>query len=199
MPSSSTRVLAGLALLMAVALSSCGNSAVDAHSASTTTKLAAHNAADVEFVRNMIPHHQQAVVLGAMVPSRTANPEVRMMATHISADQQAEIWTMNGLLASWGEPIEPPDTPDHGMEMSGMPMKGMVDQATLDKLRTLDDEAFDTLWVTSMIGHHQGAITMAQDEIAHGQSPDAVHVATLIVTAQQREIAMMTHLISASQ
>lgn len=200
MACSSTRILAALSLLIAVALTSCGNSTVDAHSASTTTQLAAHNAADVEFVRNMIPHHQQAVVLGAMVPARTANPEVRMMATHISADQQAEIWTMNGLLASWGEPVEPPDMSHHGgMEMSGMPMKGMVDQATLDKLRTLDDEAFDTLWVTSMIGHHQGAVTMAQDEIAHGESRDAVHVATMIVTAQQREIAMMNHLISASQ
>jgi uncharacterized protein (DUF305 family) len=80
-----------------------------------------------------------------------------------------------------------------------MLMAGMVDQATLDRLQSLDDDAFDTLWVTSMIGHHQGAITMAQDEIAHGQSADAIHVARLIITAQQREIAMMTHLISASQ
>lgn len=50
-----------------------------------------------------------------------------------------------------------------------------------------------------MIGHHQGAIAMAHDELGHGYSADAVHVATLIITAQQREIAMMTHLISASQ
>jgi predicted outer membrane protein len=70
---------------------------------------------------------------------------------------------------------------------------------TLDRLQSLDDDAFDTLWVTSMIGHHQGAIEMAQDEIARGQSADAVHVARLIITAQQREIAMMTHLVSASQ
>jgi uncharacterized protein (DUF305 family) len=40
---------------------------------------------------------------------------------------------------------------------------------------------------------------MAQDEIAHGDSPDAKHVASLIITTQQREIAMMTHLTSASQ
>jgi uncharacterized protein (DUF305 family) len=83
--------------------------------------------------------------------------------------------------------------------MGMMGMMGMVDQGTLDRLQSLDDDPFDTLWVTSMIGHHQGAIVMAQDEIAHGQSADAVHVARLIITAQQREIAMMTHLISASQ
>ncbi len=201
MPSIPTRVLAALVLLVAV-LTSCGHSAGHAHTGTDAPdhQPAAHSAADVEFVRNMIPHHQQALVLGEMVPSRTANPDVRMMATHISADQRAEIRTLNGLLADWGEPADPPGMSHHdGMDMSGMPMKGMVDQATLDKLRTLNDEAFDTLWVTSMIGHHEGAVTMAQDEIAHGQSPDAVHVATMIVTAQQREIALMTHLISASQ
>ena len=78
-------------------------------------------------------------------------------------------------------------------------MIGMVDQNTMTKLQSLNDAAFDTLWATSMISHHQGAVTMAQDEIASGQSADAIHVATLIVEAQQREIATMTHLISASQ
>ena len=203
MPSIPIRVLAALVLLVA-GLTSCGHSASHAQTADTTRQPAAHSAADVEFVRNMIPHHQQALVLGEMVPARTANPDVRVMATHISADQQAEIRTLNGLLAAWGEPVDPPGMSQHdgmpGMPASGMPMmKGMVDQATLDKLRTLDDEAFDTLWVTSMIGHHEGAVAMAQDEIAHGQSPDAVHVATLIVTSQQREIAMMTHLVSATE
>ena len=121
------------------------------------------------------------------------------MATHIGADQQSEIRTLDGLLADWGEQtVDPPrvsSTPPH----DGMTMMGMVDQATLDRLRTLDDGAFDTLWTTSMIGHHEGAIVMAQDEMAHGQSSDAVHVATMIVTAQQREIAMMTHLVSATE
>ena len=80
-----------------------------------------------------------------------------------------------------------------------MAMAGMVDQSVIDRLQSLHDDAFDTLWVTSMIGHHQGAIAMARQEIAHGESGDAVRTATLIITAQQREIATMTHLVSASQ
>jgi uncharacterized protein (DUF305 family) len=131
------------------------------------------------------------------VPAHTANASLRSMATQIGADQQAEIRTLNGLLTEWDQPAADPggESPSDG----GMVMAGMVDQATLDRLASLDDDAFDTLWVTSMIGHHQGAIAMAQDEIAHGRSADAIHVARLIITAQQREIAMMTHLISASQ
>jgi uncharacterized protein (DUF305 family) len=197
MPSNSMRVVAAIVLVFAAVLTSCSNSVTDPPSAQSS---AAHNAADVAFARNMIPHHQQAVLLAAMVRARTANADLRVTATHIGADQQAEIRTLNGLLAEWGEPVDPGgmSPSDHGgMAMAGM--AGMVDQGILDRLQTLDDDAFDTLWVTSMISHHQGAITMAQDEIAHGQSADAVDVARLIITAQQREIAMMTHLISASQ
>jgi uncharacterized protein (DUF305 family) len=145
----------------------------------------------------MLPHHQQGVELAAMVSARTANPDLRVIAAHIGADQQAEIQTLNLLLAQWHEQAHPDGGRHAGHE--GMPMMGMVDQSTIDELQSLDGAAFDILWVTSMISHHQGAVRMAQDEIVHGQSVDAIHVATLIVEAQQREISSMTHLISASQ
>lgn len=189
------------ALLLAVAmLTSCGDSVPSATNSTSSAPSAAlvHTRADVEFARNMIPHHQQAVLLAAMVPAHTADPALRVIATHIGADQRAEVRTLNGLLAGWGEPTV--DSEDSSSpHRDGMTMTGMVDQATLDRLQTLDDDAFDTLWTTSMISHHEGAVAMAQDEITHGQSPDAIHVATMIVTTQQREIATMTHLISATQ
>jgi uncharacterized protein (DUF305 family) len=204
MPSHWPRVVAAVVLIFAAILTACSGSATNPPTTQTkpdvTGSGAAHGVADVVFARNMIPHHQQAVVLAAMVPAHTANAALRVTATHIGADQQAEVRTLNGLLTQWGERVDPDGVSpsDHG-GMGMMGMMGMVDQGTLDRLQSLDDDPFDTLWVTSMIGHHQGAIVMAQDEIAHGQSADAVHVARLIITAQQREIAMMTHLISASQ
>ena len=191
------RVVIAVLVLLVATLTSCAKSAHPADAAAPVATSTVHNGADIAFAQMMIPHHQQAVVLAAMVPAHTANPELRVMATHIGASQQAEIRTLNGLLATWSQPTVDPNGPS-ATQHSPM-MMGMVDQATLDRLHTLNDQAFDTLWVTSMIGHHQGAITMAQDEIAHGQSPDAMHTATLIVTAQQREIAQMTHLISAAQ
>ena len=50
--------------------------------------------------------------------------------------------------------------------------------------------------MTSMISHHQGAITMAQTELAHGQSSDAIELAGMIINAQQREIAQMNDLLN---
>ena len=203
MPSRSVCRVVVLMLIFITTMTSCGHSATDSHarhgepSSAQVGQPAAHNAADVAFARNMLPHHQQGVELAAMVSARTANPDLRVIAAHIGADQQAEIQTLNLLLAQWHEQAHPDGGGHAGDE--GMPMMGMVDQATINQLQSLDGAAFDTLWAKSMISHHQGAVMMAQDEIAHGQSVDAVHVAALIVEAQQREIAAMTHLISASQ
>jgi uncharacterized protein (DUF305 family) len=203
MSSKSIRILAAVVLTVGATLTSCGRPASGpplgntAATAATNEQPAPHNAADVAFARNMIPHHQQGVELAALVPVHTLNRELRVIAAHIGADQQAEVRTLNLLLTQWHEPA---DTDyGNGAAHDRMPMAGMVDQSTMDRLKSLDGAAFDTLWVTSMISHHQGAITMAQNEIAHGQSADAIHAAVLIVEAQQREISTMTHLISATQ
>ena len=70
-------------------------------------------------------------------------------------------------------------------------MAGMVDEATMAQLKTLNGTAFDTLWLQSMIGHHQGAIEMAKAELANGQNVDAKQLAQNIINAQQAEIDQM--------
>ena len=161
------------------------------------SRSAEHNTADIAFAEDMIPHHRQAVDMTAMVPSRSTNPDLLVMATHISSDQQAEILTMKGLLAQWGVP----DAPSHENpeDHSGMHIAGMVDGATLNTIQSLSGPSFDALWMTSMISHHQGAIAMAQNEIDQGRSPDAIKLAKMIISAQQREIAQMNHLLSVTQ
>lgn len=80
-----------------------------------------------------------------------------------------------------------------------MPMAGMVDAAALNEIQSARGSSFDVLWMTSMISHHQGAITMAQAEIAEGQNSDAIELARMIISAQQREIAQMNHLLSVTE
>jgi uncharacterized protein (DUF305 family) len=52
------------------------------------------------------------------------------------------------------------------------------------------------LFLTQMIAHHEGALTMAQSEIKDGQYPPAVDMARAIVTTQQREIDTMNGLLA---
>jgi uncharacterized protein (DUF305 family) len=182
MPSVGMRITALLsALVTAAVVSSCGES-----SPTPDTQAPKHNAADVTFAQKMIPHHQQALDMAAMVPSRTTNRELIVMAKHIALDQQAQIDTLQGLLQQWGEPA----APDH-TEHDGMGMDGMVDAGTMDRLPTLTGTAFDELWLRSMIIHHQGAVTMAEPEIAQGENPTAVKMAKVIVDWQQLEIGRM--------
>ena len=178
------------ALITTSVLTACGESSPPAPEAQSTE----HNAADVTFAQKMIPHHQQAIDMAAMVPSRTTNGKLIVMAKHIELDQQAQIETLQGLLQQWGESTAADHTGHDGMGMDGM-----VDAATMDKLPTLNGAEFDNLWLESMISHHQGAVAMAEPEVAHGKNPTAVKMAKVIIEWQQFEIGQMHAMLGPSE
>jgi uncharacterized protein (DUF305 family) len=190
------RVTAGLAALATAAVvSSCGgSSSSDAHGTHSGHDAPSieHNEADVAFAQNMIPHHQQAVDMSAMVPSRTANPDLIVIANHMGPDQQSEIDVLKELLAQWGEPTGPDHAGHDGHGAMGI--DGMVDAATMDRLQYLRGAEFDVLWLRSMIRHHEGAVAMARHEFAQGRNPDAVKMAKIMIDWQQMEIGRMNAL-----
>jgi uncharacterized protein (DUF305 family) len=200
MTSIRVRIAAALGTLCAVTVvASCSNSSsTDQHAAhSTTTTPSAqtaeaqpgvHNADDVAFARNMLAHHGQAIQLSAMVPTNTANQQLIALAQKITGEQEPEMQAFSVWLLQWGQ------NPNADHSMPGT-MPGMVDQATIDKLQTLNGPDFDKLWLQSMISHHQGAIEMAQAEIAHGRNPDAIGMAKSIITTQQAEIDQMKQML----
>ena len=190
------------ALLAAAAaalfLSSCGGSTSDVRTDPKSTEQpvitgqpAGYNADDVAFVTNMIPHHEQAVEMSAMVPDRSTNPELIALAQQISAAQQPEINVMKVFLVQWNEN---PDT-NSGHEGHGNTMQGMVDKPTMTKLQSLNGAEFDKLWLESMISHHQGAIEMAKAELANGDNVDAKGLAKNIVATQEAEIGQMKQML----
>ena len=201
MTSTRTQVLAVVAAFAAtLAVSSCGTAAREdpredqglPASATSAEQVAAHNADDVMFAQMMIPHHQQAIELAAMVPDRSTDPDVIALAAKIAGEQQPEINTMKALLLQWD--VDPNEM-SHESGHAGMAMAGMVDDATMVKLDNLKGTDFDTLWLQSMISHHEGAIAMAKTEIADGKSADMVTLAGSIVTAQQAEIDQMKQML----
>jgi uncharacterized protein (DUF305 family) len=199
-----TRIVAGLAALaIALVISGCtspssSNDHADHTQAATTPVIsgqpAGFNADDVAFATQMILHHQQAIDLSALVPDRSTNPRVILLAQTISAEQAPEIQTLKVFLVQWKEN---PDS-DTGHGHGDMAMDGMVDDATMRRLESLKGPEFDTLWLQSMIGHHRGAIEMAKAEIANGTNIDAKTLAQSIVTAQQAEIEQMNKILGTS-
>lgn len=202
MTTTSARITAAIAgLAAAVALSACGTATKEdrgAHPSSPAASAAqtSHNEDDVMFAQLMIPHHQQAVELAALVPDRSTNPALIKLAAAISAQQQPEIDSLRASLKAWG--INP-DGMEHGSGHGGMTMQGMVEDGTLVKLEALKGPDFDALWLNSMISHHKGAIAMAKVEIDDGKNPETIALAKNIVTAQQAEIDQMTAMLAGVQ
>jgi len=201
-------LLAGAAVTTSLVLSACGggddtsSSGMD-HGAMTTpasapatASAATFNDADVTFAQSMIPHHQQAVQMAAMADGRASSAEVKDLAAKIKAAQQPEIDTMNGWLTAWGKPAAMPGM-SHGTDMGDMGgMPGMMSNADMAKLMDAKGKEFDKQFLTMMVAHHEGAITMAKEETAKGSNTDAKALAAKIVTDQQAEITKMQGLLS---
>ncbi|MDQ0799974.1 DUF305 domain-containing protein [Arthrobacter sp. SLBN-112] len=150
-----------------------------------------HNQADVMFAQMMIPHHAQAVEMSGIILAKPDTPaEVTALATKIKDAQAPEIQQMTGWLTGWNMPTMMGDDSGHGMS-------GMVDDAGMGKLKSATGTEAARLFLEQMIGHHEGAIEMAQQEISAGKAPDAVKLAHDIVDSQQAEIAQMKQMLTA--
>lgn len=195
--------LTGAALLAGVVLSACGSgsdhSSMPGMGTTTADATATFSDADVTFAQQMIPHHQQAVVMAALADTRAADPRVKTLAAQIKAAQDPEIATMTGWLHAWGKAApsaSPAATEMGGMDMGGGSMPGMMSDADMTKLSAASGASFDKQFLLMMIQHHQGAISMAEDEVAGGKNPDAIALAKRIITAQQAEIDTMKKILA---
>lgn len=152
-----------------------------------------HNQADIMFARMMIPHHAQAVEMSDIMLGKPDIPaEVTSLATRIKDAQAPEIETMTGWLKEWNQPTGMMD----GTTMPGHSMGGMVDADGINKLKAAEGTEAVRLFLTQMIGHHEGAITMAEQEISAGKYPEAIELCRAIVTSQTAEIVEMKGLLA---
>lgn len=121
-------------------------------------------AADLEFMAGMIPHHAQAVKIANWVASRGARSDIRILAERIVVAQQDEIALIQSWLADRGQPVPRADATHHRMTMNGaqhdMLMPGMLTDHELAQLEQSRGHDFDRLFLTFMIRHHEGALTM---------------------------------------
>ena len=154
-----------------------------------------HNDADVEFATQMIPHHEQALDMVAMTEGRDLSPEFADLTQAMKAAQSDEIGLMTSWLDSWG--VDPATAESDHMAMMHDDSMGMMTDDDLAALRGSAPAGFESMWLTMMIQHHEGAITMAEDQLANGMDADVRALATAIVSAQQDEIAQMKAMIAA--
>jgi uncharacterized protein (DUF305 family) len=180
---------------------------------STKATLPPRSKADVEFMQGMIMHHAQAVEMTALIASRTENKDLRSLGAKITSSQSDEIKFMQRWLAARGESVSMPTTGAMsgtkpgmaGMDMSHSTpndasqqrmalMPGMLTPEQMEALRKARGPEFDYLFLTGMIQHHEGALTMVQDlfdTAGAGQDADVFNFATDADNTQRAEIRIM--------
>ena len=162
---------------------------------------------DVAFMRGMIAHHTQALRMSELAPRNGAGPQIRTLAARIINAQKDEISVMEGWLRDRGEPLptlgpgghmEGHDAAGHDADSGAMP--GML---TMEQLRELDEargEAFDRLFLRSMIQHHNGAVRMVHalfDTDGAAQDDLVFKLASDIQVDQITEVARMESMLEA--
>lgn len=177
---------------------------------------AGRNAADVEFVRGMVPHHDQAVAMAALAAGRAQRPEVEGLARRIEEAQRPQLATMRSWLEAWDDeattvtappPVAsaPEDEAAGGHGHGGRPFSvaegidgatgmGLADGTELARLEAASGAEFDRYFVELMAEHHQGAIAMATREVGLGRNAEAKSLARAIREAQGAELEELRRL-----
>ncbi|MFF3326893.1 DUF305 domain-containing protein [Streptomyces sp. NPDC002889] len=142
------------------------------------------NSADFTYARMMITHHRQALEMTGLVADRSGSPQVKRLAARMDAAQRPEVEAMKGWLKTNGGD-EVGGAHDHGV------MPGMATKDQLDQLRAARGNAFDELFLTLMITHHQGAVTMAAEVLSEGNNVLVEEMANDVIAQQTSEIGRM--------
>lgn len=132
---------------------------------------------DAQFIDGMIEHHTGAITMAEQALEESERPEIQGLAQDIITSQQGEVEQMTAWRRQW----YPDLAPTGGMEM---PMGDM-------EISSDTSQPFDQRFIAAMIGHHTGAISMANDALTNAEHPEIKQLAEAIITAQEAEIAQM--------
>ena len=160
----------------------------------------ASTAADVHFMAGMIVHHAQAVLIAGWAPAHGASPALRALCERIVVGQRDEIAVMQRWLRERHEVV--PDADPRGHTLPGMDhpmlMPGMLTAAQLAQLDSARGPEFDRMFLTFMIQHHRGALTMVRELVdTPGAARDGLlfQIASDVSADQTAEIDRMTRML----
>ena len=146
---------------------------------------------DLTFLSDMMIHHSQALVMAEKARTAAANPQVKALADRIRVGQKPEIEAMRQLLTERGGKAPSLEHVEH-TDHAGMP--GMATPAELARLLNSTGKAFDTLFLTLMIKHHEGAVAMSGTAIEKGADLRIGELAQDVSVTQTKEISTMRRL-----
>lgn len=163
-----------------------------------------YTTADITFMSGMIGHHAQAVKMAGWAESHGASKSLQIFCGRIAMAQTAEIGLMQDWLKDRNQPVPVADARGMKMDMGGtehfMAMPGMLTDAQMAQLDSARGVKFDRLFLTFMIQHHKGAITMVDtlfNTPGAGQDEIVFKFANDVQADQSTEIDRMEQMLEA--
>jgi uncharacterized protein (DUF305 family) len=127
--------------------------------------------ADIDFMSGMIHHHAQAIVMAKWAPTHGASDAVKRLCERVINAQTDEIGLMTRWLEDRNQPVPTPNPAGMTMTMGGMEhtmlMPGVLSEQQMKELDAARGPEFDRLFLTYMIQHHRGALTMVEELFSH--------------------------------
>jgi uncharacterized protein (DUF305 family) len=141
---------------------------------------------DQTFIRHMVTHHEQGIRLASIAAERAGDPHLRALSKLMVASQKGEAEILAHWWRSWFDEAMQVCSAE---ERASMP--GLLDTATVERLRSIEATSFDQVFIGLMTRHHRGAVKMANSQLRYGSDPRLRMVAHAIRHGQQGEIALM--------
>ncbi len=148
---------------------------------------------DLQFIDQMIMHHQGAIMSSEHMISDSERPELRQLAEDIQQSQSEQIEQMQ----EWREEWYPDAERTFGMmdptQMEGMMGGGMMEGMMGGSMQEMmGGDAIDTMFLRMMIPHHQMAVDMADEALdGNAEHPELEELAQTIRDEQSAEIELM--------
>ncbi len=148
---------------------------------------------DLQFIDQMIMHHQGAIMSSEHMISDSERPELRQLAEDIQQSQSEQIEQMQ----EWREEWYPEAESTFGMmdptQMEEMMGNGMMEQMMGGSMQEMmDGDATDAMFLRMMIPHHQMAVDMSEEALdGNAEHPELAELAQSIRDEQSAEIELM--------
>ena len=149
---------------------------------------------DVDFLVNMIPHHQGAIDSSKILLDTTTNETLKTLANNIIQAQEKEIKEFTALvdeLKAKNTDYSDIDTVAFGDEAEKI-MNDMMMEMSMIEVSADNDIDF----IKGMIPHHQGAVDASKQILAYTKDDKIKEIANRIIADQEKEIADMNNLLA---
>ena len=147
---------------------------------------------DLDFVLEMIPHHEGGIEMAKAILKYGSNEEVKKIAQNIVTSQEAQIPVMQKLKGEF-EKEKPSSKEDNAKYIKeyNETKDEMFKEMESVPLTCCPDETF----LRQMIYHHEAAIEMAEDILEYTKNPELKKLAKNIEKTQSKGVKEMKNLL----